>query len=130
MSPRFQLQLDRERYKPGDTITGTILVLEGGGSRTLEVLLEYNEEAEDDYSAVATSVSSGALHAGDLATGMSFDFELALPPDAFPNYRSEHGELYWQLDVKSDEHGRDTHERRRIEVEQVERRAPASGAEA
>lgn len=130
MSPRFQLQLDRERYTPGDTIRGNILVLEGGRTRSLEVLLEYNEATEDDYSAVATSVSSGPLHAGDLTTDMSFEFELALPADAFPNYRSEHGELYWALDVRSDEHGRDTHERRRIEVEHVQRTAPASGAEA
>ena len=30
--------------------------------------------------------------------------------------RSEHGELYWEIDVKSDEMGPDTHLRRRIEV--------------
>jgi hypothetical protein len=117
VSTRFQLQLDRERYTPGDTIKGNILVLEGADSRFLEVLLECHEEAEDGYSAVAASVSTGRLHAGDLAAGMSFDFELTLPDDAFPNYRSQHGELYWQLDIKSDKLGRDTHERRCIEVE-------------
>jgi hypothetical protein len=85
MSPRFQLELDRERYTPGETIKGTILVREGGGSRALEA-------------------------------GTSFEFELALPPDALPSYKSRHGELYWELDVKSDESGRDTHERRRIET--------------
>jgi hypothetical protein len=117
VSARLQLELDRDRYTPGETITGRVLVLEGGDSQSLEVLLEYNETAEDDYSAVATSFSSGPLHTGDLATGMSFDFELALPPDALPNYRSRHGELYWQVDAKSAEVvGRDTHERRRIEV--------------
>lgn len=116
MSARLQLELDRDRYTPGETITGRVLVLEGGDSQSVEVLLEYNETAEDDYSAVATSFSSGPLHTGDLATGMSFDFELALPPDALPNYRSRHGELYWQVDAKSAEAGRDTHERRRIEV--------------
>jgi hypothetical protein len=130
VSARFQLDLDRERYTPGDTIRAKILVLEGGGSRSLEALLEYNEETEDGYSAVATSISSGQIHAGDLATGMSFDFELALPEDAFPNYRSEHGELYWQVDVRSAELGRDTHDRRRIEVESVHRTPPASGTSA
>jgi hypothetical protein len=115
MSPQFELRLDRERCAPGDTISGTIHVLEGGRSRSLEVLLNYNEETED-YAAVATSVSSGPLQAGDLATGMSFEFELAFPPDAFPNYRSEHGELYLELEVKSEEFGLDTHARRRIEV--------------
>jgi hypothetical protein len=121
VSARFQLQLDRERYTSGDTIKGNILVVESGGSGTLEVLLEYHEQAEDGYSAVAASVSTGRLHAGDLAAGMSFDFEFALPDDALPNYRSQHGELYWQLDIKSAKLGRDTHERRRIEVETCRR---------
>jgi hypothetical protein len=115
VSPRFQLQLDRERYAPGDTVKGTILVLEGGASRALEALLEYHEETAD-YSEVALSIPSGPLHEGELTSGTSFEFELGLPPDALPNYKSRHGELYWELDVKSDESGRDTHERRRIEI--------------
>jgi hypothetical protein len=61
------------------------------------------------------------LHTGDLATGMSFTFELALPADALPDHGSEHGELYWELAVKPDELGPDTHERRRIEVAPVQR---------
>ena len=115
MSPRFQLELDRERYAPGETIKGTILVREGGGSRALEAILEYKEETAD-YSEVAISIPSGPLHEGDLTEGTSFAFELALPPDALPSYKSRHGELYWELDVKSDESGRDTHERRRVET--------------
>jgi hypothetical protein len=115
MSLRFRLELEHEHYAPGDTVKGTILVLEGGESRSLEALLEYNEET-DDYSEVALSIPSGPLHEGPLTTGASFEFELGLPPDALPNYQSRHGELYWQVDAKSDESGRDTHERRRIEV--------------
>jgi hypothetical protein len=115
MNPRFDLRLDRARCAPGDTITGTIHVLKGGPSRSLEVRLAYHERTED-YATVATSLSSGPLHTGDLAAGMSLAFELALPTDALPNYSSEHGELYWQLDVKSDELGTDTHERHRIEI--------------
>ncbi len=119
MSPRFRVELEGERFEPGDAVTGTVLVLEGGSSRNLEALLHYNEKT-DDYSASAFSLTSGTLHAGDLATGTSFEFGLSLPADALPNYRSEHGELYWELDVKSDERGLDTHERRRIEVEPVQ----------
>jgi hypothetical protein len=113
---RFELQLERERFKAGETVTGSVLVVEGGGSRALGVSLTYNEKTEDFFD-VVTSTDSGALHEGDLAAGMSFAFELMVPIDALPNYESEHGELYWELDVKSDEAGRDTHERRRIEVE-------------
>lgn len=115
MSPRFEVELDQESYLPGETVNGSVLVTEGGGSRGLEAVLEYKEEV-DDYLEVATSISSGALHSGDLTTGSSFEFELPLPGNALPNYRSEHGELYWELDVRSDESGIDTHERRRIEV--------------
>lgn len=115
MSPRFELQLERERYEAGGTVKGTIIVMEGGASRSLEARLEYNEETAD-YHEVPISIPSGPLHQGELAAGTSFEFELALPADALPNYRSPHGELYWQIDVKSDEPGRDTHERRRLEV--------------
>jgi hypothetical protein len=96
-------------------VKGTILVLEGGGSRSVEALLTYNEKT-DDYLDVGTSISS-TLHEGDLTTGTSFEFELALPADALPGYESEHGELYWEVDAKSDEAGPDTHDRRRIEIE-------------
>jgi hypothetical protein len=116
VSPGFQLQLEEDRYTAGDTVKGTILVTEGGGSRSLEARLEFVEET-DDYLEVPISVSSGQLHAGDLTRGMSFEFALALPPNALPSYASEHGELYWRIDAKSDELGNDTHEIRRIEVE-------------
>ena len=109
MSPVLELWLDREHYAPGDAVRGTVRVVAGDGSRSLEVMLNYNEKT-DDYAAVAASVSSGPLNTGDLTTGMSFGFELALPPDAFPNYRSEHGELFWEVDARSDEVG-DRHPR-------------------
>lgn len=122
MSPSFEIELEGDHFGPGDAVRGTVLVREGGSSRNLEVQLEYMEQT-DDYSTSAVSETSGSLHTGDLRTGASFGFEIMLPADALPNYRSEHGELYWVLDVKSDERGRDTHERRRIDVEREPRRA-------
>ena len=93
---------------------------EGGSSRSLEVSLAYNEETAD-YLDVARSISSGPLHEGDLEEGSSFEFELALPDDALPGYKSARGELYWAVDARSDELGRDTHERRRIHVDAAAR---------
>jgi len=122
VSPRLQLQLDRERYRPGETVRGTVAVTEGGSSRSLEVSLAYNEETSD-YLDVARTISSGPLHEGDLDEGSSFEFALALPDDALPGYRSARGELYWVVDARSNELGRDTHERRRIDVEAAERLA-------
>jgi hypothetical protein len=124
--PRFQLRLERQRYSPGDTITGSVDVLESGRSRSLEVSLDYNEETED-FLDLGTRAGSQRLHEGEVATGMSFPFELALPTDALPNYRSEHGELYWEVHVKSDQPGRDAHERRRIEIELPHRSTTTSG---
>ena len=115
MSLIFELRLDKERYHPGDRVAGTVVVVEGGRSRRLQVHLEYLEETAS-YLECATSVSTRPLHEGDLLAGESFRFDLVLPPDALPNHESTHGQLYWRLDVKSDELGFDSHEQRRIDV--------------
>jgi hypothetical protein len=114
VSPTFQVQLERERLAPGDRVSGTILVTEGGGSRNLDVTLAFHEKSPD-YEETPVSLTQ-ALQAGELQTGQSLGFALDLPEDALPGHRSEHGELFWELDVKSDEMGPDTHVRRRIEV--------------
>ena len=114
MSPAFELQLERESFAPGERVAGSVLVTEGGGSRALEVVLAFREKSPD-YEETAVSQSE-TLHTGDVQTGQTLAFALELPADALPAYRSEHGELYWEIDVKSDEMGRDTHLRRRIEV--------------
>jgi hypothetical protein len=114
VSPAFELQLARERFAPGEPVAGTVLVTEGGGSRVLEVVLAFNEKSPD-YEETPVSTTQ-ALHTGDVQTGQSLAFSLDLPADALPGHRSEHGELYWEIDVKSDEMGPDTHLRRRIEV--------------
>jgi hypothetical protein len=116
VSPELQLQFhEAHPYAPGETIKGNVLVVEGGGSRSLRVELRYNEKTKD-YSNVPTTIPSAPLHEGDLTKATSFEFEIALPEDAFPSYRTNHSELYWELDATSDELGRDTHDNHRIEV--------------
>jgi len=115
VSPELQLQLhDAHPYTLGETIAGNVVVLEGGRSRSLKVELRYNERTKD-YSK-ATTISSAALHEGDLTKGTLFEFEVLLPEDGNPDYRTNHSELYWELSVTSDELGLDTHESRRVEV--------------
>jgi hypothetical protein len=114
VSPAFELQLERERFAPGDRVAGAVLVTEGGGSRDLDVTLAFHEKSPD-YDETPVNLTQ-ALQTGDLQAGQSLAFALDLPADALPGHRSEHGELYWELDVKSDEMGPDTHVRRRIEV--------------
>jgi hypothetical protein len=114
VSPAFQVQLERDRFAPGERVAGTVLVTRGGGSRNLNVILAFHEKSPD-YEETAASFTQ-TLHTGDVQTGQSLGFALDLPEDALPGHRSEHGELFWELDVKSDEMGPDTHLRRRIEV--------------
>jgi hypothetical protein len=114
VSPTFDLQLERDSFAPGERVAGTVLVTEGGGSRTLEVTLAFHEKSPD-YEEIPVRETQ-ALHTGDLQTGQALTFALDLPANALPGFRSEHGELYWELDLKSDETGPDTHARRRIEV--------------
>jgi hypothetical protein len=115
MNPRLAVELEKRRYAPGETVRGTVSVAEGGRSRSLDASLQYKEETED-YEEVAISIPGGRLNEGDLVSGASFEFELALPEEALPNCRSAHGKLYWEVDVKSDEPGRDSHARHRVDV--------------
>lgn len=110
------MHLEGEHFLPGDTVRGAVSVLEGGRSRSLEARLQFVEDTAD-YTEVAWELSSGPLHRGDLETGMTFSFALPLPPDALPSYRSENGELFWRVHLKSDEFGPDTNEHQRIVVE-------------
>jgi hypothetical protein len=114
VSPAFTVQLERDRFAPGERVAGTVLVTEGGGSRTLDVTLAFHEKSPD-YEETPVSETQ-TLHTGDLPAGQSLGFAFDLPKSALPRHRSEHGELYWELDVKSDEVGMDTHVRHPIEI--------------
>ena len=113
---KLEIRVEQERYAPGDTVAGTVVVSEGGRSRKLEIELRYREQTSEDYQHTAVTLPGGELHAGDLAAGTSFPFAIALPADALPSYKSAHGELCWELDARSDERGVDTHERVRVVV--------------
>ncbi|MGI8807004.1 MAG: hypothetical protein ACR2KK_04030 [Acidimicrobiales bacterium] len=115
MIARLEVTLENEACVPGDTVRGTVFVVEDEKSRSLTASLEYHEKTEE-YSHMATCIPGGHLHEGDLTAGMSFDFTLQLPADALPNFRSQHGELYWEVHARSDEPGFDTHARRRLSV--------------
>ena len=112
--PRLQLQLERATYRPGETVRAWVRALEGGESRAGMALLRYVERTED-YTEIAWRQMTRLWH-GDLATGASFAFELTLPPDAKPPFRSENGSLAWDVEVRSDEFGRDTNVEQTFDV--------------
>lgn len=115
MSPRLELQLDTERCVPGDTVKGTVVVVEGGKCRSLRVWLEYQERSTT-YETVERTVPGETLSVGDLSKGARFPFAVQLPEDALPDFRSEHGELAWRVHAESDKLGLDSHVRKRVFV--------------
>ena len=102
-------------YRPGDWVRGRISVVGGGNSRALKVSLHFRERTAD-YSATVRTEVGAPIHHGPLGAGERYDFAIQLPADALPNYRSANGELFWELEVRSDEPGFDTTNERRIEV--------------
>ena len=117
MSPALQLDLEQPAgsFRPGDWVRGRVAVLGGGGSRSLSVAVHFRERTRD-YSATAATYGGAPLHEGDLTAGGSFDFAVQLPSDALPSLSSANGELFWEVEVKSDELGPDTTVGQRIEV--------------
>lgn len=85
-------------------------MLEGGKSRRLLACAQYWERS-DGHAAVARTVPGPVLHEGDLVAGTVYGFTVQLPADALPGYRSSHGRLSWEVEVRSDEFGLDTVER-------------------
>ena len=117
MSPHLDLVLDTERldFRPGDWVRGHVAILEGGKSRDLKVSLRYRERSPD-YSATVIEIPSGVLHTGELTAGASHDFAIQVPADAMPTYSSSHGQLYWEVEARSDEFGVDTTASRVVDV--------------
>lgn len=112
---RLTLELDRGSVAPGQQVTGTVAAPEGGRSRAVTVALRFCEQG-GSFSAVAMSIPADVLHEGELPGGWSARFAIALPPDAPPGLRTLHGELWWEVEARSDELGRDAIERRRVDV--------------
>ena len=123
MSPRLVLELDDETVYAGGAVRGTVRVAEGGRSRFLDATLDFLE-ATFDYSAGGERASA-RLHHGDLDTGSSFRFELAVPDDAVPSFRSRHGHLDWYVKVRSDEFGVDSTAEQRLDMRPARERPAA-----
>ena len=103
---RLALDLDAGAVEPGDTLAGRVLVVEGGASRSLTLTVNLRERSPGYV--VPAFESRSLLHEGDLATGQTIEFRCAVPKGAPPSVKGKHGELFWELDVVSDERGLDT----------------------
>ena len=119
MSPILRLEIEQPAggggFRPGDWVRGQVAVLAGGGSRSLSVSVHFRERTRD-YSATAATYGGAPLHEGDLTPGASYDFAVQLPPDALPSFSTANGDLFWEVEARSDELGPDTAVTQRIEV--------------
>jgi hypothetical protein len=111
---KLALHLESERIVAGGRCAGRVEVLEGGAARSLSLSLTFYERS-GDYTSIPFT-SSHVVHEGDLTTGRLFDFSFGMPAEAPPSFKGEHSELVWELDLKCDESGFDTHVNRRLEV--------------
>ena len=91
-------------------------VIEGGNSRSLSVDVRFRERTTD-YSSTAATYGEAVLHQGELTPGASFPFAIQLPPDCFPSFSTQNGELYYEVHARSDERGPDTQAELRISVD-------------
>lgn len=99
MSGHFAIKPDRDSYRAGDTVAGTVEVLEAVAAKSLALALEYRDWTQD-YAAIGRTVALDApLHNGDLEAGMSFPFTVELPADAWPNHTGTFGSTSWGLHV-------------------------------
>jgi hypothetical protein len=111
---KLALELERDRVRPGERAAGRIDVLEGGESRSLTLTVSFHEHTGEFD--VVPYRSGSVLHEGDLPTGQTVAFDFTLPAEAPPSLTCEHSELYWQLEIVSDEPGFDSRLTRRLEV--------------
>lgn len=115
---RVKIETERgygRKFAPGDPVTGTVTVLDGGDANELSVRLVYRE-ASPDYSGEVFEAGAAVLHRGELAKDAAFEFVFTLPADALPNFKSAHGALAWVLEAKVDRQGKDVLEREAVKV--------------
>ena len=111
MSVRLELAVEHDRVARGDTVRGSVHVVEGGRSRSLSVALLYREYQGKAKRATGSGHETREkLIEGDLIAGSEYSFTLRLPDDAWPAYVCEPTgtRLRWEVEATSDQPGVDT----------------------
>ena len=111
---KLEIALDSEAVAPGGTLKGLVEVVEGGEARSLTLTVSFCESSPS-YMAVSFS-RSGVLHEGELATGQAVTFQYDLPEWAPPGVKTEHAELYWQVEAVADRPGLDARASRKFQI--------------
>jgi hypothetical protein len=90
--------LERERYLPGETVRGTVVVPEGTGVEEIDVSLNFRERSTE-YEAITVTIPGVRLGEGDPAAGGGHRFAIELHVDALPSQSGRHGALSWTVDA-------------------------------
>jgi hypothetical protein len=109
------LSLERQHFEPGAVVRGIADVLAPLDARTLTVALQFMEESRD-YTGVGRTGARAVLHSGPVGAGSRFPFELRLPDDALPAFRTRATAVWWQVAAHADRPGFDAHAHLRIDV--------------
>lgn len=102
---KVAVSVERADLRPGEVVRGTVSTSAGGPCREVAVRLGYREKsvaASNWAREVDPLVVAGP---GEVAPGTSWGFELSLPEDALPSFRTRNGELDWFVITSID--GRD-----------------------
>jgi hypothetical protein len=111
---KLEIALDSEVVTPGGTLKGLVEVLEGGEARSLTLTVSFCESSPS-YMAVPFS-RGGVIQEGELTAGQTVTFAYDLPDWAPPGVKSEHAELYWQVEAVADRPGLDARASRRFQI--------------
>jgi hypothetical protein len=113
---RLRIELASPAVRPGEPVSGHVLVLDGGAARAVRARLEFVEQV-GRMSRAARVESERVIDSGPLERGDVVPFALRLADDAAPGVRTDVGHLRWDLVVTVDRPLRpDLEERVELEV--------------
>ena len=112
---RLRVEVDSEPLAPGATVSGRVVVEEGGTARSLSVRLAFVERTAD-FEKVARDAGTQVIAEGDLADGAAVPFQLQLPRDALPHVGSAHARIGWEVRARVDRAGPDPTADRPVEL--------------
>ena len=112
---RLRVEVDSEPLAPGATVSGRVVVEEGGRARSLSVRLAFVERTAD-FEKVARDAGTQVVAEGDLAEGAVVAFQLRLPEDAPPDVSTAHARIGWEVRARVDRAGPDPTVDRAVEL--------------
>ena len=112
---RLRVEVDGEPLAPGATVSGRVVVADGGSARSLSVRLAFVERTED-FEKVARDAGTQIVAEGDLADGAAVAFHLRLPEDARPDVTTPHARIGWEVRARVDRSGPDPTVDRPVEL--------------